>query len=247
MKQSEKEIDETIRNFVAGKKIILPNIYKDMVKSKVEAELTSEKKRRKAYLPKIAVAVVVFAVVFVAVQTDASTPFSRIGERIAAIMRRNDSSQEIYKIEGIPVTRGEVRIEVESRMTKGLEKEEAIRQTVEDLVEKKALYARAKVAGYTVSDKEFKEYQAKLRESVQKSDNMDDIEAYYQGFGGEAEYWKDMEPVIRQNLVIRKYLDSAEFEGTEEQLREKVRQEAYQNMDAEALREAVKEVAENVN
>ena len=59
-----------------------------------------------------------------------------------------------------------------------------------------------------MSDQEYDDYAKLLKTQMNKAENRKEIRDFYAGFGGESAYWKNMEPVIRQNLAVRKYIDS---------------------------------------
>ena len=55
-----------------------------------------------------------------------------------------------------------------------------------------------------MSDQEYDDYAKLLKTQMNKAENRKEIRDFYAGFGGESAYWKNMEPVIRQNLAVRK-------------------------------------------
>lgn len=211
---------------------------------------------KKALGSSIILAVFLAVLTLTAVQTVGSTSFYHLGEENAQFLGGQDSTQEIFAIEGISVTRGEAQTEVQSRMEQGLTQEEAVEQTAEVLVQKKALYARARETGISVSDKEFADYQSSMQESMAKAENQEEIETYFKGFGGEAVYWEIMEPLIRENLVIRKYLNLENEKITEtrsmdmtadeveEQIKRDIYREVYEKVDIESLKSILGELTE---
>lgn len=84
---------------------------------------------------------------------------------------------------------------------------ELAKEAVNELIERKTLYALAVEKGYLVSDEDFEEYKSKFRESMQEAENEEDIKQFFAGFGGEEDYWSTMETTLRESLTIRKYLD----------------------------------------
>lgn len=84
---------------------------------------------------------------------------------------------------------------------------ELAKEAINELIERKTLYALAVEKGYLVSDEDFEEYKSKFRESMQGAENEEDIKQFFAGFGGEEDYWSTMETALRESLTIRKYLD----------------------------------------
>ena len=59
------------------------------------------------------------------------------------------------------------------------------------------------------------------------AENKEAVQAYFDGFGGEENYWKQMEATIMQNLTIHKYLnEQAANEKEIEEIKEKAYTEA---------------------
>ena len=89
-----------------------------------------------------------------------------------------------------------------------------------------------------------------------KAENQEEIETYFKGFGGEAVYWEIMEPLIRENLVIRKYLNLENEKITEtrsmdmtadeveEQIKRDIYREVYEKVDIESLKSILGELTE---
>ena len=77
---------------------------------------------------------------------------------------------------------------------------------------------------------------------MNKAENRKEIRDFYAGFGGESAYWKNMEPVIRQNLAVRKYIDSQTGTQTEEEILE----ESFVSGDMQTYLDAFEEVADDV-
>ena len=79
---------------------------------------------------------------------------------------------------------------------------------------------------------------------MKKAENQQDIEEFYEGFGGENAYWKNMEPVIRQNLAVRKYIDSQTGTQTEEEIRQEAYEQGAAQTDLNALEQVVDDACE---
>ncbi|MCM1284406.1 MAG: DUF935 domain-containing protein [Muribaculaceae bacterium] len=146
--------------------------------------------------------------------TDAAASSYEAGKSVVESL--TDGDDEVYAVCGYPVTKGEVLVGMNLRISMGIEEADALQQTVEELSTKKFLFAEAVQAGFQVTDEEYAQYVRELKESMENAENKDMLEGYYKGFGGEDIYWKIMEPTIRQNLSIRNYLNSMGLTEEEE-------------------------------
>ena len=93
-----------------------------------------------------------------------------------------------------------------------------------------------------MSDQEYDDYAKLLKTQMNKAENRKEIRDFYAGFGGESAYWKNMEPVIRQNLAVRKYIDSQTGTQTEEEMLE-LRNITYEVEDNQDNKEILKDVS----
>ena len=115
-----------------------------------------------------------------------------------------------------------------------------------DIITKKTLYALAKKNGCTVSDQEYDDYAKLLKTQMNKAENRKEIRDFYAGFGGESAYWKNMEPVIRQNLAVRKYIDSQTGTQTEEEIKQEAYESGAKQTDLDAFEQVVEDVCEEI-
>ena len=81
---------------------------------------------------------------------------------------------------------------------------------------------------------------------MQKAENQHDMQDFYEGFGGENNYWKSMEASIRQNLVVRKYIDSQTDKQTEEEIRQKAYESGVKQIDLDAFKQVVDETCKEM-
>ena len=115
-----------------------------------------------------------------------------------------------------------------------------------DIITKKTLYALAKKNGCTVSDQEYDDYAKLLKTQMNKAENRKEIRDFYAGFAGESAYWKNMEPVIRQNLAVRKYIDSQTGTQTEEEIKQEAYESGAKQTDLDAFEQVVEDVCEEI-
>lgn len=80
--------------------------------------------------------------------------------------------------------------------------------SIEKIIQRKSLLQTALEKGYIATEDEFQQYKESLMSSYQEAENKEDLDEYWNGFGGVENYWKQMKPQIMENLAIRKYLDS---------------------------------------
>ncbi len=85
--------------------------------------------------------------------------------------------------------------------------QEMAEDAVNAVIEREVLYQFAEEAGYETSDKEFDEYTASLLNSMEYSENKDQVREYYEVFGGLVGYIDMMEDQLRKNLSISKLLE----------------------------------------
>ena len=69
------------------------------------------------------------------------------------------------------------------------------------------MVATAEALGYEITDNDFSNYKEELINSLSKAENSEEIQAYFDGFGGTEEYFNIMQNQLREGLLVRKYLD----------------------------------------
>lgn len=152
----------------------------------------------------------------------------------------------VYRIQGIPVTQQEIQAGVALRVENGETVKTAKKEVIKDIITKKTLYVLAKKNGCTVSDQEYDDYAKLLKTQMNKAENRKEIRDFYAGFGGESAYWKNMEPVIRQNLAVRKYIDSQTGTQTEEEIKQEAYESGAKQTDLDAFEQVVEDVCEEI-
>lgn len=133
--------------------------------------------------------------------------YGKAGEKIFNAVGSEDSDTIVFSTDDVEVTKGELTAVIAGNTGQGKSQDEIVKDAVKTVVTRKYLYAEAVKAGVNVTNVEYETYKKTLNDSIQKSENKDSVQAYFEGFGGEENYWKKMKPMIMQNLVIRKYLD----------------------------------------
>ena len=156
------------------------------------------------------------------------------------------AAKVVYRIQGIPVTQQEIQAGVALRVENGETVKTAKKEVIKDIITKKTLYALAKKNGCTVSDQEYDDYAKLLKTQMNKAENRKGIRDFYAGFGGESAYWKNMEPVIRQNLAVRKYIDSQTGTQTEEEIKQEAYESGAKQTDLDAFEQVVEDVCEEI-
>lgn len=193
---------------------------------------------------------VAFFAVFLTVSVNGETPYYQYGE--SAKKYESMVSDNVLKNKNISISDKEISIELSSKIEQGESRNTVIKETVKDLIEKKVLYADAIAAGMQVSDYQYNAYIKELKESIAKAENKEQIEEFYSGYGGEAAYWKEIEPTIRQNLAIHTYIyskiDDSLSQDEQEDKIEEIKKNAYEKgcklIDLEKLTKMVSEVYE---
>lgn len=141
-------------------------------------------------------------------KADGTVDFHKLGKEVAANRNTEDASEIIFENEKISITKGEMLQMVTGYSENGLDEEAAVEEAVASVVEKKYLYRQAIQAGMEVTEEEYENYKEALMSSIGNAENKENADAYLEGFGGEEEYWRVMEESIKENLLVRKYLDS---------------------------------------
>ena len=105
-----------------------------------------------------------------------------------------------------------------------------------------------------------------MKDSLENAENKEDIQAYFDGFGGEENYWKQMKVVIMENLAIRKYMneltqnesdivgysennnydDIVQQQNMEQQIKDNVCDETLSEQEKEKLKEVAGDLYEEV-
>ena len=201
--------------------------------------------RNRAFKWKAAAAgLAVFLLAGIGVSVGGGTSFFRIGTLVSKFTGK--TTKEVYRIQGVPVTQQEIQTGVVLRVENGKSVKAAKAEVTKDIITKKTLYALAEKNGCTVSDQEYETYAAQLKEQMKKAQNQQDIEEFYAGFGGENAYWKNMEPVIRQNLAVRKYIDSQTGTQTEAEIRQEAYEQGAAQTDLNAFEQVVDDACEAI-
>ena len=180
----------------------------------------------------------------VGVSVGGGTSFFRLGTIVSRFTGK--AAKVVYRIQGIPVTQQEIQAGVALRVENGEPVKTAKKEVIKDIITKKTLYALAKKNGCTVSDQEYDDYAKLLKTQMNKAENRKEIRDFYAGFGGESAYWKNMEPVIRQNLAVRKYIDSQTGTQTEEEIKQEAYESGAKQTDLDAFEQVVEDVCEEI-
>ena len=180
----------------------------------------------------------------VGVSVGGGTSFFRLGTIVSRFTGK--AAKVVYRIQGIPVTQQEIQAGVALRVENGETVKTAKKEVIKDIITKKTLYVLAKKNGCTVSDQEYDDYAKLLKTQMNKAENRKEIRDFYAGFGGESAYWKNMEPVIRQNLVVRKYIDSQTGTQTEEEIKQEAYESGAKQTDLDAFEQVVEDVCEEI-
>ena len=180
----------------------------------------------------------------VGVSVGGGTSFFRLGTIVSRFTGK--AAKVVYRIQGIPVTQQEIQAGVALRVENGETVKTAKKEVIKDIITKKTLYVLAKKNGCTVSDQEYDDYAKLLKTQMNKAENRKEIRDFYAGFGGESAYWKNMEPVIRQNLAVRKYIDSQTGTQTEEEIKQEAYESGAKQTDLDAFEQVVEDVCEEI-
>ena len=201
--------------------------------------------RKASFKWRAAVAVLAMLVLAgVGVSVGGGTSFFRLGTIVSRFTGK--AAKVVYRIQGIPVTQQEIQAGVALRVENGETVKTAKKEVIKDIITKKTLYALAKKNGCTVSDQEYDDYAKLLKTQMNKAENRKGIRDFYAGFGGESAYWKNMEPVIRQNLAVRKYIDSQTGTQTEEEIKQEAYESGAKQTDLDAFEQVVEDVCEEI-
>lgn len=137
------------------------------------------------------------------------------------------SNNVVFATDTIGITNEELKVAITGIAETGKERDAVVKDAVKTVVTKKYLYAKAKQAGIHVTMVEYEAYKTALSTDIQNSENKEAVQAYFDGFGGEENYWKQMKETIMQNLTIHKYLsEQAVNENEIEEIKEKAYIEA---------------------
>lgn len=201
--------------------------------------------RKASFKWRAAVAVLAMLVLAgVGVSVGGGTSFFRLGTIVSRFTGK--AANVVYRIQGIPVTQQEIQAGVALRVENGETVKTAKKEVIKDIITKKTLYVLAKKNGCTVSDQEYDDYAKLLKTQMNKAENRKEIRDFYAGFGGESAYWKNMEPVIRQNLAVRKYIDSQTGTQTEEEIKQEAYESGAKQTDLDAFEQVVEDVCEEI-
>lgn len=216
------------------------NISDDLIEEAYayESKTKNPHHRNHAFKWRAAAAILaVFLLAGIGMSVGGGTSFFRIGTLVSKLTEK--TTKEVYRIQGVPVTQQEIQTGIVLRVENGKSVKAAKAEVTKDIITKKTLCALAEKNDITVSDQEYETYAAQLKEQIKKAQNQQDIEEFYAGFGGENAYWKNMEPVIRQNLAVRKYIDSQTGTQTEEEIRQEAYEQGVAQTDLNAFEQVV--------
>ena len=161
------------------------------------------------------------------------SPYGRYGENEVSL-------DDIYEVgDDIIITKSEIEQNTKFYMLKGMDEKEAREMAIEFAEGLNAVYVEAIKNGYEVSDKEVEEEIERLKNTISKSENADDIQDMINQFKSEEDYWQyEKEQYVRllpnQNYWLdfqdeyMKGLDGEEFS-----------QDAYASYSEEAKKELV--------
>lgn len=88
-----------------------------------------------------------------------------------------------------------------------LDDRELAEQAINEVIQHEVMVSYVESLGYKITEKDYEDYKKSLIDSIKEADNYDEILKYFEGFGGINEYFKKMEHRLKNNLLIRKYLD----------------------------------------
>ncbi len=88
-----------------------------------------------------------------------------------------------------------------------LDDRELAEQAINEVIQQEVMVSYVESLGYKITEKDYEDYKKSLIDSIKEADNYDEILKYFEGFGGINEYFKKMEHRLKNNLLIRKYLD----------------------------------------
>ena len=92
-------------------------------------------------------------------------------------------------------------------VTNNMSDNDLAEQAVNEVLQQEIMVSYVKSLGYEVSENEFEDYKKSLVDSLQASDNYNEIANYFDGFGGINEYFSSMEHRLKDSLLVRKFLD----------------------------------------
>lgn len=200
--------------------------------------------RKASFKWRAAVAVLAMLVLAgVGVSVGGGTSFFRLGTIVSRFTGK--AAKVVYRIQGIPVTQQEIQAGVALRVENG-ETVKPQKRGYKRYYYKKDVVCTCKKNGCTVSDQEYDDYAKLLKTQMNKAENRKEIRDFYAGFGGESAYWKNMEPVIRQNLAVRKYIDSQTGTQTEEEIKQEAYESGAKQTDLDAFEQVVEDVCEEI-
>lgn len=99
--------------------------------------------------------------------------------------------------------------------------------------EQNALYVEAVKNGFDVTDEEVKAYIEELKESIENSENKDEVMGVINAFDSEEAYWEYEFEVYKKLLPIQKYVKSLEKEYIDKHMDESKNQDVLESWDKE--------------
>lgn len=125
-----------------------------------------------------------------------------------------EGEEIIVKSEHFKITKEELENRKEVYELSGSNK--SADEALGDLIERKALIYKAQESGFSVSEADYLSYVEAFKKSAAGAENKEELYEYYEGFGGEENYWNTMEPVVKESLLIAKYMDAKMSEYAKE-------------------------------
>ncbi len=182
--------------------------------------------KRKVVFPLLIISLIFFLVISAlsAVALTKGEILSKLGlierSRINSSTQAEPSEADVVvKANNFVITNTELSITGSELELSGYNPEKAKDKAVKIVIEKKALYHAATVAGYTVSDEYVQKQIDENRKAVESSYNRDDYETFLQGLGMTSEeYWDSQFETLKiygtisnhKEALKNEYLDAGE-------------------------------------
>jgi len=128
------------------------------------------------------------------------------------IASKSDSKNQKNYAVGKNAVVGNQDIEIDTKFYKlnGISESEARSKAIKYEEQRQALYQAAIANGYSVTDKEVKDYLETLKATINSATNKDDVKSLISQFDSEDDYWKFEFKVYKKDLPIQKYVHSLE-------------------------------------
>ena len=142
--------------------------------------------------------------------------------------------ENIYEAgDDILITDAEVQQAQEYYQIAGDTEKEAEQKAIDYVEEQNALYVEAVKNGFDVTDEEVKAYIEELKESIENSENKDEVMGVINAFDSEEAYWEYEFEVYKKLLPIQKYVKSLEKEYIDKHMDESKNQDVLESWDNE--------------